>query len=474
MYRFRILATRRKITEVTLDNSKQKNPLLWLISLYGAEGIILNVVTSVIMLYYKGMGVTDTQTAFWTSMLMLPWTFKPLWAPFLELVRSKKRIILTMQALSGVLFIVIAFCLSTPYWFHASIAILFLAAFAGATNDIASDGIYLDSLTAKERESYAGFQSAAWMSGRALSIGGFVWLAGIVIEHLKKPNEKKPNIEAIAQGWTYIFIGIGAFVICVALWHLVFLPKGHESTVQTSSTKEAFSAYVAILKNFFQKPKVWQMIAFVVFYRFSYAHVEKMAPLFLKSKISEGGLGLSEQQFGLIYGTIATIAMLAGSIIGGKLIERFSLKRMILILATLLNVPILLFIYLAWTQQTNLTVLSIILSIELFCSGIGMVGTMTYMMNEVAPGKYHMAHYGISTAIMGVGMMVPGAMSGWVSDHINNGVLEAVAKLDAVLPKTTSTWIIAQTHGYRWFFVYAAGTAIVSFFIARKAPFKDA
>lgn len=203
--------------------------------------------------------------------------------------------------------------------------------------------------------------------------------------------------------------------------------------------------YVDIIRDFFRKPNILWMIAFVFFYRFAYAQVEKIGPLFLLAPQSDGGIGLDKESFGFIYGTVATIAMLVGSIAGGKLVEKKKLERMLFPLAMMLNVPIILFIFLSWAMPTNRFVIGACLTAELFFMGIGMVGSIVFMMNQIAPGRSKMAHYGIATAIMAMGVMIPGSFSGWISDML----------------------------GYKWFFVYTLVAALPSFFVAMRVPFRD-
>ena len=93
------------------ENKMLHSPATWVPTLYFAMGMPFVVLNMVCTLMYKGMGVSDKQIAFWTSLIMLPWTLKPLWSPFLEIYKTKKFFVVLTQLLTGVLFALVAFFL---------------------------------------------------------------------------------------------------------------------------------------------------------------------------------------------------------------------------------------------------------------------------------------------------------------------------------------------------------------------------
>ena len=90
---------------------KQRNPLLWVPSAYFAMGLPFIAVNLVSTFMFKDLGISDAQITFWTSIIMLPWTLKFLWSPFLEIYRTKKFFVVLTQLLSGLLFGLVAFSL---------------------------------------------------------------------------------------------------------------------------------------------------------------------------------------------------------------------------------------------------------------------------------------------------------------------------------------------------------------------------
>ena len=141
------------------------SPLEWVPSLYFAMGlpfVVLNMVSAVL---YKDLGISDAQIAFWTSLIMWPWTIKFLWSPFLELYRTKKFWVVGSQLLSGVLFGVAALSLHLPLFFSVSVAVFAVVAFSGATHDIAADGVYMSELSPASQAKYIGWQGGTGASG---------------------------------------------------------------------------------------------------------------------------------------------------------------------------------------------------------------------------------------------------------------------------------------------------------------------
>ena len=68
----------------------KRSPITWVPTAYFAMGLPFVVLNMVTVLMFKGLGVEDKLITFWTSLILLPWTLKPLWSPFLELFKTKK------------------------------------------------------------------------------------------------------------------------------------------------------------------------------------------------------------------------------------------------------------------------------------------------------------------------------------------------------------------------------------------------
>lgn len=413
------------------ETTKQIKPALWVPTAYFAMGLPFVVLAQSTAIMYKNMGVSDTQIAFWTSLIMIPWTLKPLWSPVLEMFKSKKFFVVTSQFVTGITFALVALSLPFPNFFTYSIALLGIIAFSGATNDIATDGVYLNVLSLKLQAEYIGWQGASYNIGKLIAYGGFVTLAGILEERI-----------GVVNAWVAVMLGIGSVMILVGLYHSRVLPKGGKTT-QVASLNEGFATLWDVLKSFFQKKYIYWYIAFIILYRFAEGFAIKIAPLFFKAAVAEGGLGLSTTQIGVIYGTFGTVAFVAGSILGGYFIAKTGLKKALMYLVASFNIPFAVYAYLAVYQPESVYVVGAAVTLEYLGYGFGFVGLMLFMMQQVAPGKYKMAHYAFATGIMNLGFMIPSMLSGYFSDML----------------------------GYKIFFIWVLVATIPAFLTAYFVPF---
>lgn len=166
----------------------RKNPVSWIPTVYFAMGLPFVVLNMVAVLMFKGLGISDARIAFWTSLIMLPWTIKPFWSPFLEMFKTKKYFVVLTQITSGVMFGLVAFSLHLPDFFCYSIALMAVIAFSGATHDIAADGVYMTELNKEEQAKYIGWQGAFYNLAKIVATGGLVYLAGSLIAKVGQVN----------------------------------------------------------------------------------------------------------------------------------------------------------------------------------------------------------------------------------------------------------------------------------------------
>jgi PAT family beta-lactamase induction signal transducer AmpG len=416
------------------EKTKQIKPAFWVPTAYFAMGLPFVVLAQSTAIMYKNMGVSDTQIAFWTSLIMLPWTIKPLWSPVLEMFKSKKFFVVTSQFVTGITFALVALSLPFANFFTYSIALLGIIAFSGATNDIATDGVYLNVLSSKKQAEYIGWQGASYNIGKLLAYGGFVTLAGILEERV-----------GVVNAWVAVMLGIGAVMALVGLYHSRMLPKGGNTTTEVTSLKDGFATLWDVLKTFFEKKYIYWYIAFIILYRFAEGFAIKIAPLFFKAAVAEGGLGLSTTQIGVIYGTFGTVAFLLGSILGGYFIAKQGLKKALMFLVASFNIPFIAYAFLAINQPDSLYIIGSAVVLEYFGYGFGFVGLMLFMMQQVAPGKYKMAHYAFATGIMNLGFMIPSMLSGYFSDMLGYKVF-FMWVLVATIPAFLAAWFVPFGH----------------------------
>ena len=320
-----------------------------------------------------------------------------------------------------------------------------IIAFSGATHDIATDGVYMAELSKEEQASWIGWQGAFYNIAKIVASGGLVWVAGRLIKYFGgvEGATKEVMHSAATNAWMIVMIAIGALMILLGLYHIKQLPSGKGTAVKTESAKETFDRLVEVLKNFFTKKHIVYYIFFIILYRFGEGFVMKIVPLFLKAARSAGGLGLNEEQIGLYYGTFGAAAFVLGSVLAGYYISHFGLKRTLFSLCCIFNLPFVAYTFLSQVQPESGLLIGSMITLEYFGYGFGFAGLTLFMMQQIAPGKHQMAHYAFASGIMNLGVMLPGMVSGLISDAI----------------------------GYKWFFVFTLIATIPAFLITYFVPF---
>ena len=273
-----------------ISTVKKTSPLAWVPTVYFAMGlpfVVLNMVSAVM---FKDMGISDARIAFWTSLIMWPWTIKFLWSPFLEIFRTKKFFVVTTQLLSGILFGLAALSLHLPSFFAVTIAVFAVVAFSGATHDIAADGVYMSELTTQDQAKYIGWQGAFYNLAKLVATGGLVWFAGFLYEGFSAVGAA--TFDAYVRSWTVVLAIICGLLVLLGIYHSRELPSGG-SAADGHSLREGLRSLKEVIAAFFTKKHIWYYIAFIVFYRLGEGFVMKIVPLFLKADTAAGGLGLT-------------------------------------------------------------------------------------------------------------------------------------------------------------------------------------
>lgn len=383
------------------------SPLRWVPTTWFAMGLP-NVMLSgtALSVLYRNMGYSDREIAFWTGIIILPWSFKPIWGPFLEMFRSKRFFVYITQLLAGICFALAAVSLYSDHFFPVSIVLFFLLAFLGATQDMAADGMYLAELSEKQQARWVGWQGTFYNVSKVFSNGGMVFLAGSLIAAMG-------NVKA----WSIVLGLYGLVMFLVGVYSIRVLPRT-ETDRSVQHISAVWETLVDVIRSFFKKPAVWGGIAFITLYRFAEGQAMKITPLFFLAKRESGGLGLTEAQVGLLTGIYGTIAFVAGSLLAGHRVSNKGLnRRMLLALCSLFNLPFAVYAYLAWFQPVDMLSISVAVSVEYFGYGFGFIGIILFIMQQLAPGKYPLAHYAFGSAITYLGFTAASMISGYISDQ---------------------------------------------------------
>lgn len=400
-----------KTRQKTMHASTPSKPLLWVPSGYFTMALTYVTLTSVSAIMFKNLGMDNGRAAEYASYLILAYTIKPLFASLVEMYRTKKFFVICTQMILGCGFIAAALMMALPNGIFLLMLAFWVLSFVGATQDIASDGVYVTSLDNKTQSLYCGIQSLSWNIGPIVASGGLVYLSGWLHSNYFHHDAKVFGADWI-DAWRVIFFIVGSATLALGVWHMRVMPDGQHASNAPKSIQGAWHILQDSFVTFFQKRDVWTMVAFAFLFRLSIGFLEKIGPFFMVDPIKQGGLGLSNELLGIIYGTYGLIAVLVGSLLGGIFVARRGLQPSLFILCCAVNIPNVTFLLMSIYQPSSLVVISCGVAIEKFFFGFGSVGFMIYLMQQLAPGKYTTTHYAFGTGLMGLCMMLTGVISG--------------------------------------------------------------
>ena len=385
-----------------------RNPWAWVPSLYVAEGIPYVIAMTVSVVLYKRLGISNTDIAFYTSWLYLPWVIKPLWSPFVELYRTKRYWILLMQLLIGASFACVAFTLPAARFFQYSLAFFWLMAFGSATHDTAADGFYMLGLPESLQAAFVGVRTIFYRLAMIGAQGGLVIFAGSL----------EGGGYSIPTAWSITFFLAASVFLALVLYHFLVLPyPAADRPASRDRSKSVAREFLHIFALFFRKKGIVAILAFFLFYRLAETQLLKMIVPFLLDPRSKGGLGLATTEVGIIYGTVGVIALMLGGLLGGYAIYKKGLKFWIWGMVCVMHLPDLVFVYLSQALPDNFYLINLAVAAEQFGYGFGFTAYTMFMI-MVSEGEYKTVHYAISTGIMALGMMGPAMASGWLQEQL--------------------------------------------------------
>lgn len=373
--------------------------------MYFVQGLPYVMVMTVSVIMYKRLGLSNTDIALYTSWLYLPWFIKPLWSPFVDLLRTKRWWILVMQLVMGGGLAGVALSIPVDPFVRYTLAFFWLLAFSSATHDIAADGFYMLGLKEDEQAFFVGIRSTFYRLAMMTGQGLLVMLAGWLEQRM-----------GIARAWQITFVAMALLLVVAALWHWWSLPRPqNDGATEAQTGAELWRGVGASLGSFFAKPGMKVAVAFMLLYRLGEAQLVKLAAPFLLDAREVGGLALSTETVGLLYGTIGVVALTLGGILGGWLITRKGLRYWLWPMALAMNLPNLAYVVLAWWQPESMPMVAALVALEQLGYGFGFTAYVLFLIHY-ADGPYKTAHYAIGTGLMALGMMLPGMASGWLQE----------------------------------------------------------
>jgi PAT family beta-lactamase induction signal transducer AmpG len=414
-----------------MNKIRKTNPWAWVPSLYFAEGIPYVAVITISLIMYKRLGLSNADITLYTSWLYLPWVIKPLWSPFIDLIKTKRWWIVTMELLVGAALGGVAFTIPGPVWLQGSLAFFWLMAFASATHDIAADGFYMIGLDQHQQAFFVGIRSTFYRVATIVGQGLLVALAG-VFEVLTRN---------VRYSWSLMFYFMAGLFIALWLYHSWVLPRSSEDgrNGQATDVMHILRGFGHTIKTFF-KVKVEQAvtdvdghevtvtrwnwrkdalvgICFMLFYRMPEGLLAKISALFLVDSGSNGGLGLTTTDYGLVQGTVGVIGLTLGGILGGIAAGKDGFRRWLWPMVCAITLPDIVYVYLSYALPSNFFIVNLCVFFEQFGYGFGFTAYMLYLI-YYCQGEHKTSHYALCTAFMALSMMLPGLIAGTLQEAI--------------------------------------------------------
>lgn len=391
----------------------------WVPSLYLGEALPFSAVMLISVIMFKEFGLTDGQITFYTGWLGLPWVIKPIWSPIIDNLKTKRWWIVSMQFLMGVALALVAFTLPTEFWLKGTLAIFMLVAFASATHDISADGFYIIGLPEKKQELYVGVRNTFYRIGMVIGQGGLVLLAGF-LQEISKASSDHPQCSFLLPHfeWMVVFVILGVLMLLLALYHAFILPRVETVVHDRFDFMEQMREFGRTLKVFITKPHLVSALCFILLFRLPEGLLTKIVPLFLTRSAAEGGLAMSDVDFGLIYGTLGVIGLLLGGIVGGWAVSKWGLKKCLWPLVLCITLPDIVYVYLSYFPTTDLWLAGVCVCVEQIGYGLGFAAYTLFLVT-FSRGERSTAVFSICTAGQYLGgVMIPGMVSGLISENI--------------------------------------------------------
>jgi PAT family beta-lactamase induction signal transducer AmpG len=385
-------------------------PWYWIPVLNFASGLPYAIIISVSVIMYKNLGINNEDIGIYTSLLYLPWVIKPLWSPFIDLYSTKRKWFLSMQLVISIAFLIVGLTIPFSNFFVISLAVFWVAAFASASNDVASDGFYMLALEKEQQSFFLGIRSTFYRLSMLTGNGLIVVIAG----YLEQEYGDKQ------KAWSYTMIVVALIMAIITIYNFFSTPKTETTIVENKTELVQNKSFGAVFATFFQKKQIGLVLAFILLFRLGESQLLKMLTPFLIDPITAGGMGLTTQDVGVIYGTFGVISLTVGGILGGIVISRDGLGKWMLPMILAMHLPIIGFILLSHFHPGSVIYVYLTVIAEQFGYGFGFAAFMMYLI-YVADGESKTSHYSIATGFMALGMMLPGMLSGYIQEYLGYG-----------------------------------------------------
>lgn len=406
------------------------SPWLWVPTLYFAQGLPNGLLEDVAPAFFTDLGVANDALTHALGLAAIPWMLKAFWSPVVDAYGTKRRWIWAGQAVSAVAFAAFAAAPFFPHPEKYGLIFLALVALCSATHDIAADGFYLFGVrTEHEQAFFSGIRNTTFRLAKVFAASAVAGLAAWLMA----------TGRPVSVAWCVALASFAVVSVALAAWHACALPRPPEDHAAGDRGAGLFTAFVEGWKTFFQKPGIVKALLFILFFRLSEALLSALFAPFLKNPRAAGGMGLSPEAFAWINGA-GVAALLAGGVLGGVLVSRHGLRRMLWPMVAVMHLPNLAFLALAvWQPEGGLYADAAVL-VEKFGYGFGMTAIMLYLIS-VCTGERRVTHYALCSGFMLIGYKVPAYFAGDIQKALGYVGFFQIVTL-AIVPGVIVTWLV--------------------------------
>lgn len=385
----------------------KNNSWLWVPPVYIFEGLPNAIVNTVSLIVFKHMGMPNDRLTLYTSLLSFPWILKIVISPFVDTLGRKRNWTAVMQLMMAVCTCVLGLLL--PKCALSLILMLFLlTAFSSSIHDIAADGFYMLALDEHRQSLFVGVRNTFFRLALLCGQGLLAIIAGVI----------QDRGSAALDSWSYTLVGCSAVMALVAVWDMIMLPRPSSDVAKRGQTAgDVLGGLADLFRSFVSRKGFLAALVFLLLFRLPESFSVKMLIPFLKDARELGGLNMTDVQVGIANGTIGTIALLAGGILGGLAGGRWGLRKCLVPMALSLALPCVVYLYLAVAQPTSVIPAYVCIAVDQFGYGFGFTAYTLYML-YISRGEFQTSHYAFCTVLMTFSMMLPGLVAGKIQMSI--------------------------------------------------------
>ncbi|WNG21522.1 MFS transporter [Cystobacter fuscus] len=366
------------------------SPRAWLLVALGfASGLPLLLVGGTLSAWMTNEGI-NLKTIGVFTLVATPYTFKFIWAPFMDryalpfLGRRRGWMLVTQL---GLMAAIAAMGMVNPKDSPVAMASLaLLVAFLSSSQDVVSDAWRTDTLSEAER----GFGVATFVMGYRF---GMIASGAVAL--------------SLSQfiGWPRTYWIMAALMLVGVIATLVAVEPEGQRPPRTLA-----EAAVVPFVDYFRRDGALLALLFLLLYKLGDAIAGGMTtPFFLK-------MGFSNLEVGTISKGVGMVATIVGALVGGVLLARLGLRRSLFIFGALQAVTNLTFLALALVGK-NHAVLALAICSDNICGGMATTAFGAFTMS-LCNKRFSATQFALLSALANFGGRMLSATSGFLAEGI--------------------------------------------------------